>query len=211
MRVASTEQALPRESNGAPLWLWLRRTPTLPTVFGGLVAIAAIVIQLSRHYDLSETYALALVMSTAGIGFSIDDPAAETVAPSPTALAQRRARSAAIVCVVVASVWVAIAAMVATSEIQHFPTYDIAIELAALASIGLATSAFVQRRTSAPGGPTAALVVLVGPVFMAGVVFRDVQVFPSLVPGQDLRERWVWLAVAAGASIAHLSRDPGRV
>lgn len=211
MRVASTEQALPRESHGAPLWLWLRRTPTLPTVFGGLVAIAAIVIQLSRHYDLSETYALALVMSTAGIGFSIDDPAAETVAPSPTALAQRRARSAAIVCVVVASVWVAIAAMVATSEIQHFPTYDIAIELAALASIGLATSAFVQRRTSAPGGPTAALVVLVGPVFMAGVVFRDVQVFPSLVPGQDLRERWVWLAVAAGASLAHLSRDPGRV
>lgn len=183
----------------------------MPTLLGGLVAVAAVVLQLSRHYNLSETYALALVASTAGVGFSIDDPAAETVASSPSTLAQRRVRSATIACAVAAAMWAGIALAVAMSDSQHFPTYDIAIEFVALASIGLATSAFVQRRTSAPGGPTAALVVLVGPVFMAGVVFRDVQVFPSLVPGQNLRERWVWLAAAAGASLAHLSRDPGRV
>lgn len=182
----------------------------MPTLLGGLVAVAAVVLQLSRHYNLSETYALALVASTAGIGFSIDDPAAETVASSPTTLAQRRICSATIACVVAAATWVGIAAAVATSDNQQFPTYDIAVEFMALAGIGLATSAYVQRRRSASGGPTAALVVLVGPAFMAGVVFRDVQVFPSLVPGENLHERWIWLALAASAALANLSRDPGR-
>ncbi len=208
MRVADKEQVAGQPSRG--FTLWLRRTPTMPTLLGGLVAVAAVMVQLHRGYELSETYALALVMSTAGIGFSIDDPAAETVGASPTTLARRRLGSAAIVCTVALAAWVAIAVAVATSAGQHFPTYDIAIEVAALASIGLATSAFVQRRTTAPGGPTSALVVLVGPVFMAGVAFRDIKVFPSLVPGQDLRDRWVWLAVIAGASLAQLSRDPGR-
>ena len=71
-----------------------------------------------------------------------------------------------------------------------------------------ATSAFVQRRRQAPGGPAAALVVLVGPAFLQGVVFRDVPIFPSLVPGQDLRERWIWLMLAAAACVVFTSRDP---
>ncbi len=105
-------------------------------------------------------------------------------------------------------VWIMVAAVVATSRRNRFPTYDIVIELAALVAIGLSTSAAVQRRTDSPGGPTAALVVLVGPAFMSGVAFRGVRVFPSLVPGQDLRERWVWLTVVALIVLISVSRDP---
>jgi hypothetical protein len=187
--------------------LWVRRTPTLPALLGGLIAVTAITIQINRGHDLSEIYALALVTSTAGLGFSIDDPAAETVGASPTTLARRRLHSVAIAGSIVVLTWIAIAAAVATSDGQRFPTYDIAIELTALASIGLATSALVQRRTTAPGGPTAALLVLVGPLFMAGVVFRDARVFPSLIPGQDLRHRWIWLASLAAATLVHASHD----
>jgi hypothetical protein len=207
MPVTDTEQVTVQGSRAVTLWV--RRTPTVPTLLGGIVAVGAIIVRINNGHDLSEIYALALVISTAGLGFSIDDPATETVTASPTTLAQRRLHSIAIAGAIVLATWIAIAAAVATADVAHFPTYDIAIELAALAAIGLATSATVQRRTTTPGGPTAALVVLVGPLFMAGVVFRDVRVFPSLVPGQDLRERWIWLAAIAAAALSHASRDPG--
>ncbi len=190
--------------------LLFRCTPTLPTMLGGLVATIAIVARMSTGHEIGEIYALALVTSTAGIGFALDDPAAEIVAASPTTLGRRRIIRIAIAAALTVTAWGMIAAAVAMSKAQHFPTYDIVIELVALAAIGLATSAAVQRRTGSPGGPTAALVVLVGPAFMYGVVFRGVRVFPSLVPGQDLRQRWVWLALVAVGSLLVTSRDPGR-
>jgi hypothetical protein len=188
--------------------LLFRCTPTMPTMLGGLVAIIAIVARMSTGHEIGEIYALALVTSTAGIGFALDDPAAETVAPSPTTLGRRRLIRIAVAGAIAVTAWGMIATAVATSKTQHFPAYDLGIELAALGAIGLATSALVHRRTGSPGGPTAALVVLVGPAFMYGVVFRDVRFFPSLVPGQDLRERWVWLALLAGGSLLITSRDP---
>ncbi|MEP7113131.1 MAG: hypothetical protein ABI862_07685 [Ilumatobacteraceae bacterium] len=163
---------------------------------------------MSTGHDLTEIYALAFVASTAGLGFALDDPAAETVGASPTPLARRRIHRIAIVGAITVTTWLLIAGIVATSDTQRFPTYDVIIEVAALAAIGLATSAAVQRRTQSPGGPTAALVVLVGPAFLYGVVFRDVRVFPSLVPGQDLRERWIWLGLAASLWLSSTSRDP---
>ena len=188
--------------------LHVRSTPTLPTIIGGLIALGTIITRMSTDHDLAEIYALAFVASTAGLGFALDDPAAETIAASPTTLTRRRIRRVSIAGAITAATWLTIAGVVATSDTQRFPTYDVIIEVAALAAMGLATSALVQRRTQAPGGPTAALVVLVGPAFLYGVVFRDVRVFPSLVPGQDLRERWIWLALAGTALLALTSRDP---
>ncbi len=206
MRMTVTEHIKIRESRA---WeLRLRATPTVPTIIGGLIAVGTIIARMSTGHNLAEVYALAFVTSTAGLGFALDDPAAETVAASPTPLARRRLHRVGIAGTITAATWLVIAGVVATSDTQRFPTYDVIIEVAALAAIGLATSALVQRRTQAPGGPTAALVVLVGPAFLYGVVFRDVRIFPSLVPGQDLRERWIWLALAGDALLMLASRDP---
>ncbi|MEO6123523.1 MAG: hypothetical protein ABIR32_07405 [Ilumatobacteraceae bacterium] len=188
--------------------LHIRSTPTVPTVIGGLIAVATIIASMSTGHDLTEIYALAIVASTVGLGSALDDPAAEILRASPTTLAQRRIRRIAIVGAITVTTWLVIAAIVATSDAQRFPTYDVIIEVAALAAIGLATSAAVQRHTQAPGGPTAALVVLVGPAFLNWVVFRDVRVFPSLVPGQHLRERWIWLGLGACVWLSSTSRDP---
>ena len=195
-----------RESRASTLQV--RSTPTVPTIIGGLIAVGTIITRMSTGHDLAEMYALAFVTSTAGLGFALDDPAAETVAASPTPLARRRIHRVAIVGAITVATWLVIAAVVATSDTQRFPIYDVIIEVSALAAIALATSALVQRRTQAPGGPTAALVVLVGPAFLYGVVFRDVRVFPSLVPGQDLRQRWIWIALACAALLVLASRDP---
>ena len=204
--MTTTELGEIRESRASALRV--RSTQTVPTILGGLIAVGAIVARMSTGHDLAEIYALALVASTAGLGFALDDPAAETVGASPTPLARRRIHRVAIVGSITAATWLMIAGVVATSDTQRFPTYDVIIEVAALAAIGLATSAMVQRRTQAPGGPTAALIVLVGPVFLSGVAFRDVRVFPSLVPGQDLRERWIWIALACAALLVFTSLDP---
>jgi hypothetical protein len=206
MRVTTTEHVEIRESRASALHV--RSTPTVPTIIGGLLAVGTIIARMTTGHDLAEIYALAFVTSTAGLGFALDDPAAETVAASPTPLARRRIRSVSIAGTITVATWLVIAGLVATSDTQRFPTYDVIIEVAALAAICLATSALVQRRTQAPGGPTAALVVLVGPAFLYGVVFRDVRVFPSLVPGQDLRDRWIWLALAFTALLILMSRDP---
>ena len=206
MPVTTTELGEIRESRASALHV--RSTPTVPTIIGGLIAVGAIVARMSTGHDLAEIYALALVASTAGLGFALDDPAAETVGASPTPLARRRIHRVAIVGSITAATWLVIAGVVSTSDRQRFPTYDVIIEVAALAAIGLVTSAMVQRRTQAPGGPTAALIVLVGPVFLSGVAFRDVRVFPSLVPGQELRDRWIWLALACAAVLVLASRDP---
>ena len=191
-----------------PLSLLIRSTGIVPAALGGLVGLVAIITQVSRGGSVTETYALALVTSTAGLGFALDDPAAETVAASPTSLGRRRAIRVLIAATITIGVWFLIAAVVVTSSTHHFPTSDIVIEIAALAAIGLATGASVQRRTDSPGGPTAALVVLVGPAFMSAVAFGDVSVMPSLVPGQPLRERWVWLTVIALIALIRASRDP---
>ena len=195
-----------RESRASALRV--RSTPTMPTIIGGLIAVGAIVIRMSTGHDVAQLYALAFVASTAGLGFALDDAASETVAASPTSLALRRIQRVVIAGTIVVATWIVIAGVVATSDRQRFPTYDVVIEVAALAATGLATSALVQQRTQSPGGPTAALVVLVGPAFLSGVVFRDVRVFPSLVPGQDLRERWIWLGLISLASSMLTSRDP---
>lgn len=195
-----------RESRAAALHV--RSTPTVPTIIGGLIAVGTIITRMSTGHDLAEIYALAFVASTAGLGFALDDPAAETVAASPTSLARRRIHRVSIAVTITVTTWLMIAGVVATSDTQRFPTYDVIIEVAALAAIALATSALVQQRTQAPGGPTAALVVLVGPAFLYGVVFRDVRVFPSLVPGQVLRERWIWIALACAALLVFTSLDP---
>ena len=200
-----TEPVEIRESRASALHV--RSTPTVPTVIGGLMALGTIIARMSTGHDLAEIYALAFIASTAGLGFALDDPAAETVAASPTPLARRRIHRVGIAGTITVTTWLVIAGVVATSDTQRFPTYDVIIEVAALAAIALATSALVQRRTQAPGGPTAALVVLIGPAFLYGVVFRDVRVFPSLVPGQDLRQRWIWLGLVAAAVLALASRD----
>ena len=180
----------------------------LPALGGGLVAIAAIIAQLGRGRDITQMYAFALLVSTAGIGFALDDPAAEMVAASPSTLARRRVVRIVLAATFTLVAWTMIAVAVGASPAERFPAAEIVMELIALAAMGLATSAAVQRHTGSPGGPTAALAVLVGPVFMLGVVFRDVRVFPSLVPGQDMRERWVWVAIAALVALLRTSRDP---
>ncbi len=197
------------EAHGSRAWvLHVRSTPTMPTLVGGLIAVIAIIVRMSTGHDLAEIYAFAFVASTAGLGFALDDAASEVLAASPTPLPKRRLQRVVVTGTIVTATWTVIAGAVATSDRQRLPTYDVSIEIAALAAIGLATSALVQQRTQSPGGPTAALVVLVGPAFMSGVVFRDVQVFPSLVPGQALRERWIYLAVAGALLLVVTSRDP---
>lgn len=200
-----------RATNSAPALL-IRVTTTLPTVFGGLAALVAVIAQLSHDSDgLLTLYALALVLSTAGVGFALDDPAAEFLAASPVPLQRRRAIRIVVVGTIVLGTWMSIALAAAIARVWDvFPIGDIALELVALSSISLAASALVQRGTGGPGGPTAALVVVVAPAVMSALTFRNIRLFPSLVPGSPLHERWSWLALIAIAALIRTSRDPAR-
>ena len=85
---------------------------------------------------------------------------------------------------------------------------DLALELGALATIGLAAAAVVQHHTGRTGGPFSALIMFVGPVTMSALTFRNITLFPSVLPGSPLHERWAWLALIAAAALTFASRDP---
>ena len=164
------------------------------------VLIAAIV----DGHDLAEAYAVAIVLTTAGAGFALDDAAAETVGASPTTLARRRVVHIVLTTAIAIGWWTIIAMVVVSADSQHFPTFDIAIEVFAMTTI-----VWRPLRRSSPdgwcGGPTAAIVV-------RRSSFRRCRVprctgVPSLGPGQDLRDGGFDGCAALGVLLV-ASRDP---
>ncbi len=210
--IAAASSAAPVRREPRAAALQIRAITTVPALFGGLAALSAVIAQLCSHREDPLTmYALALVLSTAGVGFVLDDPAAEILAASPLPLSRRRAIRIVVTAAIVLTTWTAIALAVAIASVwEEFPLRDIALELIALSSISLAVSAVVQRSGGGSGGPPAALVVLLAPAIMSALAFRNIRVFPSLVPGSPLHHRWSWLALIAIVVLTRANRDPAR-
>ena len=208
----NTEAVQSHSRGRSAVALVVRSTPTLPTAAGALGAIAiAINAVRTSTSDLTTVYAAAIVVSTIGIGFTLDDPATETLAPSPTALPIRRSIRIAIAGTILATVWTAIVIVIVIDRgISEVPIRELIVEVLAVAAIGLATSATVQRRSGRDGGPGAALVVGVGPLLMSSLASSGITLFPSLAPGQPGKERWIWIAAAALLLLHRASRDPGK-
>src|SRR4051812_18264530 len=194
--------------NGAAA-LQVRATTVGPMLLGGLAALVTVAPRVGGNDELSPAYALAMLCGTAGAGFALDDPATEILAASPTPLATRRATRIAVIAAVILSTWVPLGVVaVATRGRADFSLTHLAVELGALATIGLAVAAVVQHHTGRTGGPFAALIIFVGPVTMSALAFRNTTLFPSVLPGSPLHERWAWLALVAAAALTFTSREP---
>lgn len=201
-----------------PRWLplaqgWWRCARALSgRTLGGIALLAGgptVIVLTQGGHDFGFALLVAALVVGAAMAFTVEDPAAETLAASPTSLARRRLVRAS---VLVASAMLLGIVLVVLADARGEVTAEElgrrAAELAAVA--GIATAAAGQaHRVGLPGAAlggamAASLVTLV----VSSLSFRY-DALPSLVTTVH-HERWWWIAVAGCAVTAWVWRDPAR-
>lgn len=159
---------------------------------------------------------LAMTLLAIGAGFALDDPAAATLAASPTSLPRRRATRCGLAVAGAAAGLAVIAAgarLWSGQSAEGVPPTALLLEGAALCALALAASAVsIGWRGAASGGPAAIRAVLL--FFLIDMVVG--RRFPDwslqTAPGSPTwsQSRWLWAAVlgAAAATLAWQSKDP---
>ena len=181
------------------LWPHLvRAVPWEPVV--ATATIAGALGRVASHADVTTLAALLAL----GVGFVLDDPAAATLACSPSTLWWRRRMRLVLMLPLVAFLW---ATVVAVAELptatDHGPA---ALESATMVAVVLAASAAAARWNGDGMGGAAAGPVLLGLVFVARVLPGRWAFFPVQVH----ERRWLVALVVACGVLLLASRDPAR-
>ncbi|HET7488130.1 MAG TPA: hypothetical protein VFJ85_09390 [Acidimicrobiales bacterium] len=194
-QLGATVAVLPRIVGlGPPAW----------AAAGGLAVVAF----ASRPGNIALHLRVAAMAVAAATAILLDDDAAVTLAPSPTALPVRRSFRLAVVTVAVGGWWAAMLA-VATARTAHLPAAALTTEVVALTAIAVAAALAVQRlagdgRSGATGG-----IVVVAWFALSFLRISGVPAVPSPLD-PDGPARLLLVAAAAGAAALLLSRDPAR-
>lgn len=179
--------------------------------------VAAVSLKPWDGQPLTLTVArLAMMLLAIGVGFALDDPAAVTLAASPTSLPRRRATRCALAAAGAAAglALIAIGARVWSGQSAgDVPLTALLLEGAALCAVALAASAVsIGWRGATSGGPAAIRAVLLFFVVdqVVGRRFPDWSL--QSAPGSPAwsQSRWLWAAVlaAAAATLVWHSKDP---
>jgi hypothetical protein len=182
---------------------------TVPAAVAAVAAVAvvpSVVVSLKGGHDFTGALFAASVIAGAGAGYATEDPAAPTLASSPTTLAVRRSLRAVAVGAVLLSAWIG-ARLIAAAGGGHAPPMDpLAAELAASAALSIAFAsrgrpdAPVSSGAGAAGGAVLAMVTI-------SSLARNWPTLPSIAVVSH-HERWWWVAAAALATVAWSWRDP---
>lgn len=191
-----------------------RSTPLLKVAGGPALALAFLA--LMRVQDTEDYLGpglLVAVLTAVGAGFALDDPAANTLAPSPASLRTRRGVSAGLAAVVLGVGWSAqLLILDRLAPELHDRLGGLTLEAVAFALVSLALSALISERLDEPVGGSLAAMALPGVV---GLFFALTQSplsrypIPSPMPGEHTH-RWWWVILGCVAFLAWCTRDPGR-
>jgi hypothetical protein len=183
-----------------------RTIPTGVIVIALLAAVPTIVLAATGRHNFSGALSAASLIAGAGVGFAADDPAAPTLASSPTTLVVRRSLRALLTSAALVAGWLA-ALLVAHRYGSVAP--DTAAALAELCATGAVSAGFACRtRTDAPisGGAISAAASLLAVITISAFAYRW-PALPALGSGPS-HGRWWWLAALGAAAAGWSSRDP---
>jgi hypothetical protein len=184
-------------SRAGQLWPHLIRSVRWQPV----VAAAALAGAVGRVEASVDGTTLALLVAL-GTAFVLDDPAAVTLASSPSTLSWRRGVRLAFVLSLLALLWLVV--VIVAEQPVATAWNAVALQLAVMVAIVLAVSGAAVRRSSDGSGGTAAGPALLGFVVIARVLPGRWAFFPVQV-----HERvWVATLVAAVVVLLVSSRDP---
>jgi hypothetical protein len=182
---------------------------TVSRSVGAIAALAmapTVVVAIRGGHDFAGALTAASVIAGAGAGYSVDDPAAPTLAPSPTPLAVRRCLRATVVMAALVAAWLA-ALVIARTSAPALPAIATAMrELVATAAIAAAVASRARSDAPASPGAAAAGASVLAMVTISAFAYRW-PALPALGSGPT-HSRWWWVAAAGFVAAAWSSRDP---
>ncbi len=174
-----------------------------------LAAIPVVVTALRGDPTLSTPFLLACLLGGATLGWAVEDPAADLLAPLPVSAATRTALRLMTVAVV-AAVGVALAVGVAAIGPGLPPDAGGRLaEATAAAALAITVGLVAARRGERGTGPIGVTAGVLGTGFVAAFAYRWPSQLPTFGPGPT-HDRW-WLLTALALAVAtRAGRDPGR-
>jgi hypothetical protein len=182
------------------------------TVAGGLAlaALPTCIVVARGGTSFDGALVIAALAVGALLAFSVEDPAEETLAASPTTLARRRlVRLSALV--LGGGLVAAIVLTVAAGQGGGVRSGDLgrrAAELAAVSGLAIAVAAAARRR-GVPGAVHGGAAVAVLAVLLISSLAYRIQSLPTLLDDPE-HERWLVVAAVGWLATAWSWRDPGR-
>lgn len=162
---------------------------------------------------------LAALLLSAGAAFALDDPAASTLAPSPTSPLARQALRLGVLLATLAALWTAlvvVASVLAGVAPSALPVGAVTLEASAMLAFALAVTAAAHRTTDGRGGVAGSSALLLA--MLAALIGqqrwpRHLTLFPfdASDPAWALAHvRWAGVLVVAVVVLAAASSDPAR-
>jgi hypothetical protein len=185
----------------------LRATPLAPAAACCLLSVGLLLV-VGRHDRMLGLLLFAILLTSFGAGFALDDEAVATLEASPTTLLTRRAlRVAGLLAVLGVGTVVQVAAAALVVPVSPGALGGWLLEDAAFVAVTLAASAIAQRLLPEQAGGLAAAPT--GLLLLATVAtFAKFDPWLSPVPDAPHSERWAWVMAGGVAVLAALSRDP---
>jgi len=182
---------------------------TVSRSVGAIAALAmapTVIVAVRGGHDFASALTAASVIAGAGAGYSIDDPAAPTLAPSPTPLAMRRCLRATVVMVALGAAWLTSLVIARTAAPVWPATAPALRELVTTAAIAAAVASRAGSDAPASPGATATGASVLAMVTISAFAYRW-PALPALGGGPN-HSRWWWVAAAGFVAAAWSSRDP---
>jgi hypothetical protein len=187
----------------------LRATPLAPAAACCLLSCGLLLVA-GRPDRILGLLLVAILLTSVGAGFALDDEAAATLEASPTTLLTRRAvRAAGLLAVLAVGIVLQVTAAARVIPVHPWALGGWLLQNAAFVAVTLAVSAIAQRLLPERVGGTASAAT--GLVLLATVAaLAKFDPWLSPVPGAPHSERWAWVLAGGVAVLAALSRDPAR-
>jgi hypothetical protein len=176
------------------------------------VAFAAIptIVTLARgDHVVSAPVILACLLGGATLGWAVEDPTADLLAPMPVSSPVRATLRVVLVALVATFGVGLILLVVALGPGLSSDVVDRGPEAAAAAAVALAVGLIAVRRGERAAGPVAVTAGLLGTASVTALAYRWPTVLPTFASGPT-HNRW-WVLACVGAAVAiRTGRDPGR-
>jgi hypothetical protein len=193
--------------------------PTARVAHGAAAALTAVVasapaVVVAARGETAASAAevpviVACLVGGAAVGWAVEDPAAEVLAPLPLAPPVRTALRVVSVAAV-AAIGLSLT-LVVTAAGPGWPAglHDRLAETAAAAAVALAAGLVAARRGERGSGPIGVTAGILATACVAALAYRWPTVLPTFAAGPT-HDRW-WVLAAVGVAVAGWAgRDPGR-
>ncbi|MEX2250717.1 MAG: hypothetical protein WD895_01440 [Acidimicrobiia bacterium] len=153
---------------------------------------------------------MTAILMAISVGFALDDPSYEVVAPSPSSLLRRRGWQVLVIVPPTAVAWMTLVSWLGPTDSEE--TWALAAMFAGLLGLSLGVAGVTGRLSGGRGGPVVAPIILFA-LILSSALPRKWRPMPmGDVPGgwSALYIRWWSVAVVGILILLMSSRDPAR-